>query len=248
MTKLWILSDLHLSHNWVRPEPPAGAEIAVIAGDIVDDGFLADIAARLPTVFIAGNHEFDGHEIGERKATLAKIPHLYFLDNDIAIIAGVRFIGSTLWTDYDRGNPASMEAAARHLSDHHLIRYRASGGAKPTLFTPEHALALHNWALAFLDDAFRIPSAAPTVIVTHHAPSRQSIHARFADAGAINHAFVSNLDYCVRAFGADLWVHGHVHNNFDYRVGQTRVVCNPRGYPGENSEFDPALVVEVSNG
>ena len=44
-----------------------------------------------------------------------------------------------------------------------------------------------------------------------------------------------------------LWIHGHTHESFDYEIGKTRVICNPRGYaPIEiNKEFKPDFNVEV---
>ena len=82
------------------------------------------------------------------------------------------------------------------------------------------------------------------VVVTHHAPSRASVAPRFAGQ-RLNPAFVSGLESLIEAGRPSLWVHGHTHTSFDYRLGKTRVICNPRGYPGENPDFRPGLVVEV---
>jgi Icc-related predicted phosphoesterase len=80
--------------------------------------------------------------------------------------------------------------------------------------------------------------------VTHHAPHPGSLHPRYAN-DLISAAYVSDLTPLIESGKPALWVHGHVHASFDYRVGDTRVICNPNGYGGENAAFDPALVVEV---
>ena len=85
-------------------------------------------------------------------------------------------------------------------------------------------------------------------MITHHAPSRRSIHPRFADS-PLNACFVSDAEHLMGAKRAQLWVHGHTHDSFDYRLNGTRVVCNPRGYSKggvvENAHFDPHFIVEL---
>ena len=84
------------------------------------------------------------------------------------------------------------------------------------------------------------------VVITHHAPSKQSIEARQRES-VLSAAYASNLDEFIETYQPDLWVHGHMHNSSDYKHGKTRVMCNPRGYEGyrPNSLFNPSLVVEV---
>lgn len=243
--KLWILSDLHLDHGGERPEPPAGATVAVIAGDVCNDRYLASLAARLPTVFVAGNHEFYREGYYERVGRLSAIPHLHFLDDDTLTLnlcghAPVRFIGATLWTDYGR-SPLAAEAARRGMNDHRLIKWRKEPWER---FLPSHATKLHDASRWYIEEKLATPFDGPTVVVTHHAPHEGSVHHRFAGQ-LLNHAYYSDLGPLIERGKPALWVHGHVHNVFDYTVGDTRVLCNPRGYPGENPEFNPELVVTV---
>src|SRR5690606_38305588 len=91
------------------------------------------------------------------------------------------------------------------------------------------------------------PFDGRTVVVTHHGPHPGSVHTRYENA-AVNGAFVSDLSSLIKAGRPDLWVHGHVHDTFDYRVGSTRVVANPKGYRNENPLFDPAMVIDVCCG
>lgn len=241
--KLWVVSDLHMDHGGSWLEPPATADVAVIAGDVADDRWLVETANRLPTVFVAGNHEFYGHAVDERRRAIADIPGLIHLDDSSAVVGGTIFIGSTLWTDYGR-DPIAAEAARRGMNDHRRIAWAKKPWER---FLPSHATQLHIASRSYLTAEFKHDATAPIVVITHHAPSAKSIHPRFANGpyAALNRAYYSDLDDLVEASGAALWVHGHVHNNFDYTIGNTRVLCNPRGYPGENAQFDPDMLVTV---
>jgi hypothetical protein len=159
----------------------------------------------------------------------------------------VRFFGTTLWTDFmlfgeGEKRTAAMQAAHRFMRDFRRIRL----GESP--FTPEASAALFARHAAWLAAGLAQPHAGPTVVITHHAPSRKSIHRRFADS-PINACFVSDAEYLIDGRRAGLWIHGHTHDSFDYVVNGTRVLCNPRGYAkdgvNENSLFDANLSVEV---
>lgn len=241
MTKLWIFSDIHADHGRPNLPVPSGADIAVIAGDVVDDAFLADLATKLPVVFVAGNHEHYRHELQFRLRELSAIPGVHHLDNSSVTIDGIRFVGCTLWTNYNGGQPQAMEAASRGLNDHRLIKWRKRPFER---FLPQHALQLHRESVAYLKDALIPFHPEPTVVVTHHAPSVKSVHERY-EGQVLNWAYVSDLEWLVAASGASAWVHGHVHDSFRYQIGETAVICNPHGYPAENPAFDPALLAEV---
>lgn len=234
MTNLWIVSDLHYDHGGDRLEPPASADIAVIAGDAQDDAWLAHIASQLPTVFVAGNHEFYGWDYQERVAALCGIKGLRFLNDSAVEIDGLRIAGATLWTDYGY-SPIAAETARRGMNDHRYIKWSKEPYQR---FLPSHATRMHEASVQYLG------GVEADVIVTHHAPSERSVHSRFVGS-PINRAYYSDMDELVEASGAKVWVHGRVHNNFDYQIGSTRVLCNPKGYPGENASFDPGLVVTV---
>lgn len=247
MTKLWMLSDLHRDHGAFYLEPPPAADVAVIAGDVVSDGFLRRMVAQIPTVFVAGNHEFYRYAYGERMAQLRDILGPALLDNSEVTIAGARFVGCTLWTNYG-GSAAGRDVARRSMTDHRLITWQKTPWQR---FRPEEAAKLHWDSVAYLRSALgdASPRGVPTVVVTHHAPSLRSIHERHHGAGLLNHAYASDLDYLVEGSGAAVWVHGHVHDAFDYTIGETRVICNPHGYPHEvgSNGWRPDLIVEVGN-
>ena len=144
-------------------------------------------------------------------------------------------------------NTEAMAQAQQFMRD--FSRIRAGGEDGGALFTPQHAAELFDANARWLARELAQPFAGPTVVVTHHAPSPHSIHPRFAGS-PINAAFVSDAQALVEGSGARLWVHGHTHDSFDYRLHSTRVLCNPRGYAKdgqvENARFNPHLVVEVA--
>ena len=266
--KLHILSDLH--NEFVPFDPPkVNADIVVLAGDI-DVGINGLVWATKAfsgrdVIYLAGNHEYYGGHLSKvaisLRETAVAAPHLYYLDNDEVVIGGVRFLGSTLWTDFRLfgGNLVSigraLSEASERLSDFNRnIRYGSTG-----FFTPSQSAQLHLTSVNWLERKLAESFDGPTVVVTHHCPGWGSVHGRFND-DLLTASFASDLD---RLMGPPilLWVHGHTHNSFDYSVRGTRVICNPRGYSYihenlsehdgrrlahcENMGFNPRLVVEV---
>lgn len=255
--KLHILSDLHLEFDRDQPWQPVrdlDFDVLVLAGDICVHTHGLDWAIRnypdKPVIYVIGNHEYYGAELhGLHREIMARAASarsegfdVHVLDNEAIEIGGERFLGSTLWTDYQlfgRGSEMgfAMNEARRYMNDHTVIRC-----APLPHFTPAQALDLHILARSWLTHELNKPFAGKTVVVTHHLPSRRSVAPRFAHQ-VLSAAFASDLDRLVEQ--ADLWIHGHTHDNFDYRLGKCRVVCNPRGYPGENHAFRADWVVVV---
>ena len=266
--KLQFASDLHLdtlSRHHPRQlvvEPAPDADLLVLAGDIsagpqAIEGF-ADWP--VPVLFVPGNHEYYERERHATRRELAEAAaatrgRVTLLDDAMCVVDGVRFIGSTLWTDYALDGPDQVAAcqlrALQRAADHRLIREHDA------VFLPADALAQHQVSRAWLTSQLALPHDGPTVVVTHHGCHPKSVHARFA-GNPINGAFISDLTAMLGPRErVALWIHGHVHNSFDYAVNGTRVVVNPRGYAlnryepswpllqWENPEFDPRRVVEV---
>lgn len=256
--RLHIFSDLHIDFNQSMAshklvDDTTEADAAIVAGD-TRHGLAAGLKylrkrfpAPKPLIVIAGNHEFYGSDRAtELTAGRMAAAHLdiHFLENETVVLGGVRFLGATLWTDYDfwgeETRDVAMDAARIGLNDHRLI---AAAPGSPMAFQPEVARNLHVASRRFLKLTLQQPFPGPTVVVTHHLPHEKSLNRRFA-ADPLTAAFVSDLSELI-AFQPELWVHGHTHTSFDYRVGLTRVLCNPRGYGTENGAYDPGLVVEV---
>ena len=249
--KLLVLSDLH--NEFVEFKPvDTGADVVVLAGDI-DHGDKGILWARRiwpdrKIVYVIGNHEYYRRDFAETLALLrqsASDQGVLLLEDNETVIAGVRFLGATLWTDFEyfgaENRSEAISVGQRLLNDFKLIQFGQQGP-----FTAELSIDLHKRSLAWLTARLEEPFEGQTVVVTHHLPSSKSVPERFRGT-PLSSCFVSNLDYL---FGKmDLWIHGHTHDSFDYVANGTHVVCNPRGYissrGAENAAFDPAKVVEI---
>lgn len=282
--KLHILSDLHNEFVPHQPdtEAVAAADVIVLAGDI-DVGIKGLIWAREAftdheIVYVAGNHEFYNHHWNQLLVDMrskAETLGVHFLENQAVTIGEVRFLGATLWTDYDyfgRGKrQAFMREAEEKLNDFRLIKAQtiqpervgailgtADGKKGPVRWTRKltavHTLERHQESMAWLRDELPRGDPEKTVVVTHHFPHKNSCAPRWANEPltAIYGSHVPNE--LLRS--ASLWIHGHTHDSCNYRIGDSkrsvRVVCNPRGYPVgwlknefENASFDHCLLVEI---
>lgn len=239
--RIQVASDLHLE---LLPEdlgagllvdPHPDAELLILAGDI-HTGVEAIRYFRnwpVPVLYVPGNHEFYGQtweDVRERLREATAGTSIQILDNDAQVIGGVRFLGTTLWTDFaiDRARPApsAMELAGTYLKDFFEIHTR-SAEAPNGLITPAMILADHMASRAWLEGQLRSEFVGKTVVITHHAPHRLSVHRKYV-GHPLTPAFVSDLSDLMHR--TDLWIHGHAHDSFDYQVGRCRVVSNPAGY------------------
>ena len=252
--KLNVLSDLHLSLGAFEI-PRNDADVVILAGDLARPREAISWACGFskPVLFVPGNHEFYGGSIAGGADELKRLcagTNIRLLDQGEVIIDGVRFLGTTLWTDFmlfGEGDErrAAMREALRFMRDFSRIRI---GAAAEAPFTPDTSAALFKVQAGWLERKLSEAHAGPTVVITHHAPSRKSIHPRFSDS-LRNACFVSDAERLVDGGRSCLWVHGHTHDSFDYFLNGTRVVCNPRGYAkdgvNENPLFDPNFLVEI---
>ncbi len=258
--RLLILSDLHRElwreHAPVINPVHSQPDVVILAGDIHTGAHAVEWAVKtfegLPVLYVHGNHESYGknledvqHDIGI--ACLAS-GHVRFLNCTEFILGNVRFLGTTLWTDFKLFGEAERMNAMREteevIADYRRIRLASQGYRKLRATDTAQFHARHrSWLQEKLDEPFD----GKTVVVTHMAPSMQSVAERYA-SDIVSAAFASRLDNLVEK--ADVWIHGHMHDSFDYRIGKCRVVCNPCGYMTrgggtENSAFDPNFVVVV---
>jgi len=237
--KLQIVSDLHLEEHPMAPLQPS-ADVLVVAGDTEDDSerfghWLETLRPDVPVVAVLGNHEFDHKVFSDvlpafREAA-APFKHVHLLEQERVDLGGVTFLGANLWTDMRGGQDAA--AVAR------VLKYFDMRGV-----TVDDLMALHKEGVEWLDREYP-RDAGKVVVVTHTAPSFRSQHPRF-EGSPLNGFFASDLDVLVERLHPQLWIHGHMHDPVDYFIGDTRVVSNPRGYAGENPNWDPrALVLDV---
>ncbi len=252
--KLNILLDLHLGFG-AMDWPVNDADVVVLAGDISRPREAVAWALKFdkPVIYVPGNHEFYGSSIDGALEELQRFcsgTQVHILDNHEFVMGGVRFLGTTLWTDFElfddpQQRTAAKAEAQRFMRDFSRIRARESSAE---IFTPDDSVSLFKRHVAWLESRLTTVHAGPTVVITHHAPSRQSIHPRFAGS-LLNASFVSDAAHLLGANRVSLWIHGHTHDSFDYQANGTRVVCNPRGYArggvNENPRFDANFIVEV---
>ena len=200
-------------------------------------------------VYVMGNHEhYSGRWERTESVLREELRDLYnvrLLEQERLDIDGVTFLGASLWTDFNGGDPLSMLSARDVMSDYRAISDLSSGQYRK--LAPQVTYAKHLETRAWLRHMLS-ENKGPTVVVTHHAPSTQSIHPRYISQGLMNGMFVSNCeDIIMDNPHVIMWTHGHVHDSWDYKIGDTRIVCNPHGYPGERKKdmFDPGMMVEI---
>lgn len=258
-----LASDLHLEFIEKKfpgeriIEPAPGADLLVLAGD-VHNGIKAVAAFAdwpVPVLYLPGNHEFYGQSWEQSRADLRMAcagSNIMFMDNDRFEFEGVRFLGCTMWTDFRLDGfkqSQCMAAVEEALNDYQVIRTQEG------TLRARDTLVDHEQSRRWLERELATPFTGKTVVVTHHGPHPLSIHPRHL-GDRVNAGFVCDLTPLVRL--ADLWLHGHVHDSFDYQVEGCRVVANPAGYikklnsgpkPSEfdfeNPDFNRSLVLEL---
>ena len=245
--KILPYSDIHLERsNFYAAE--VDADVVILAGDI-DAGlggveFANEVAEKYGhVIYVAGNHEYYFQDLTEHQKRMrgTAAPNVHVLENDSVVVDGVRFLGCTLWTDFNLYNDivTAMAEARKRMADFRFIRHRNRN------LTPEDTVGFHEESKAWLAEQLAQPHEGPTVVVTHHAPSSigTAPHHR---GDVLTPAFCNGMTSFVDESDAALWIHGHTHYCLDTRIGNTRVVSNQRGYSREGVQgFKHELVIEV---
>jgi Icc-related predicted phosphoesterase len=255
MATIWSISDLHVNVAQFTISVPSDADVLVLAGDVGEgwgqtlrwlEANRADL--DLPIILVAGNHELYGHELEEDFAEQLKQMGVDLLRPECPIVvARTRFVGGTLWTDY--AVAGDVEASLWWAKQSYPDFWNIDVGRRR--LRPRDLLEVHRRELAQIEQLLSVPFGGSTVVVTHHAPHPLSL-AQSNVRGPADGSWASDLTAMIETYRPALWIHGHVHESRDYRVGDTRIICNPRGYaslvPTEtagNPSFVPDLVVEV---
>lgn len=246
------LSDLHLESQNLGMALPKG-DVLIIAGDLcharcldpaLTDRYSIEQRGRAMRVIdeavrkfarvllIAGNHEhYDG--VFEDTASLLRrhLPGVTVLDDEAVEIDGVRFYGSTLWTDLGGRSEAEVTALRKGMGEYFFVKTRTCGPDQPLAkLRPADTHRAHQAAWKRLREAVTAEPHRPTVVITHHAPSGLGLNPRFAES-PLNPAYASNLDDEIATFEyVPVWVHGHTHIARTYRIGNTVVRSNALGF------------------
>lgn len=263
--KVTVVSDLHLEFDpeFVLENP--GSDTLILSGDIlvvnyfkrsVDSPyhsvainfarFIEDVCSKWKNViYVVGNHEFyHGYidvELDFLKNFFSHIPNLHILENGFVEIDDVLFVGSTLWFDGNKRNPTTLHMLNHMMNDFRIIQWQKQNYRK---FRPEDAVSKHEDAVAFIKNAIE-GYDGKIVVCTHHSPCHGSIAAKYKHEMHMNGGYHSDLSNLILDSGISLWTHGHTHDTFKYMLGDTQIVCNPKGYRNENPFFNPSLVIDV---
>jgi DNA repair exonuclease SbcCD nuclease subunit len=202
-------------------------------------------------IYIAGNHEFYNGKfyagIDYLREECAKYPNIYFLECDTKVIDDVTFIGGTLWTDMNKGDPLTMHAIEGMMNDFRIIKNDKRNYAP---MSARDVAGRHARTLQYFRSVLAEQHDKKFVVVGHHSPSFQSAHEMYKHETLMNGGYHSDLsEFILDHPQIKLWTHGHTHHPFDYVIGETRVVCNPRGYENdgysEDTGWNPNIVLEV---
>lgn len=264
--KIQIVSDLHLEFCDIFIKNAGDTDVLILSGDILvieklikpEAGklmldFLKRVCFQFPhVIYVAGNHEFYSSGkfykgVEDLRAVCSQFTNLHFLERDTVTINDVLFVGGTLWTDCNKYDPLTMMHLEQMMNDYRATRNDRAGFIPiKTADTCERHKLTRDYIMQVLD----MNQDKKCVVVTHHTPSFGSMHPMYAHDTLMNGGYHSELsEYILDRPQIKLWTHGHTHHAFDYMIGSTRVICNPRGYESsgwiEQTGWDPNKIVEV---
>jgi len=272
MTNITIANDLHLEFGAIEIKNTSKADVLILSGDIIvaDDisltnnvkyshryictkryrEFFEQVSSEFKhVIYVAGNHEFYNGKweksIADIREFIVNFPNIHFLEREMVELDGVVYMGGTLWTDMNKGDPLTLHATQDMMTDFSIIRNDAFGHRK---LRPSDTVIRHKKTLEYFKFIAQEHKDKKIVMVVHHAPHQKSINEKYISEYLMNGAYASNLsDFILDHPQIKLVTHGHMHDSSDYMIGDTRVICNPRGYVGEilNPEFFPNFTVEI---
>lgn len=217
--------------------------------------FFQECCLRFPhVIYIMGNHEHYHGDYADTVTTLRNrlgyLYNLHILDKQMVQLGGVSFIGGTLWTDMNKEDPMTLHAISGLMNDFRCVE----NGNKPVRsltgqdgeqyqykarFTPEDAVVDHRAMLEYIRLMIEGKFDQKFVVVGHHSPSKLSTKPQYEGEVIMNGGYSSDLsEFILDHPQIKLWTHGHTHHKFDYMIGSTRIVCNPRGYINYEPEAD----------
>ena len=273
--KIRTASDIHLEFGyWEFPPLPEDKDtVCVLAGDVLVSGnkspafygFLQTTCEQFKDViYIMGNHD---HWRSSIVRTIPKIErnmirlhgevpaNLHMVNDETVVIDDVAFICSTLWTDYGKEDQVMMWDAGNGgmdgkglMTDFKRIRFGSEGDPYKCKLRPVHTVAMHMRAKEYIFPEIVVQKelGRKTIVVTHHAPSLQSLNDYFRNDKMYG-AYASELGWDIADAEPAIWIHGHIHDSLDYMIHNTQILCNPRGYYSDmlNPAFNPEFILEI---
>jgi Icc-related predicted phosphoesterase len=231
-----------------------------LLGDNGHEGKRLDRAARFfneevtkyrHCIYVMGNHE---HYHGKFHKTwheiVAEMPNnVHVLEQEVVEIDGIMFMGATLWTNCNRGDPMTVNHLNWGMNDYHAITYLDAPRSVYRKLHPTDTGLVHRKTMEYFKLMVSEHRDKQFVICTHHAPTFQSVHEHYRHDTLMNGGYASDLsEFILDNENVLFWTHGHMHDPSDYMVGQCRVICNPRGYYGHEQqaqEFDPTVGFDI---
>ena len=269
--KISLCSDLHLEFGYQELE---GGDILILAGDVCEyrtlskqfhstkvlpytpgkmnayDFFYHECAKYKQVFYVLGNHEFYHHRFDKTYTDLKAIlpANVTVLENEIVEYEGVMFLGATLWTDMNKGDPITVHSVKSFMNDYKVVQNFYAEKNLYYKLTPEVTIAAHRYSKQYFKLMLAEHRDKPFVVITHMAPSFASVNEKYIRDTTMNGGYASEMsEFILDNENIKVWVHGHMHDPVDYMIGNTRVLSNPRGYVGheDTSGFDPDLTFEV---
>jgi Icc-related predicted phosphoesterase len=250
-----------------------GGDVLILAGDICEakelskefhstkaldrkpgafpcyDFFHYEVPKYKKVFYVMGNHEHYRGRFDKTKALLESMmpPNVTILENEVVEYEGVMFMGATLWTNLNNGDSLTMYHIKNMMNDYKVIQFHDTVKNVYHKLPPEVTFKTHVHSMQYFREMLSIHRDKPFVVITHHAPSFMSTPARFKHEHTMNGGYASDLsEDILDNENIRVWVHGHMHDPVDYKIGETRVLSNPRGYvPYEGDDFLPGFYFEV---
>jgi len=202
--------------------------------------FFEEECAKYRAVFmVMGNHEHYGFQYQKTYDHIKEqLPdNVHLLENECRELDGVLFVGATLWTDMNRGDELTLFHMKSMMNDYRQITMFNEAKSAYHRLQPERTMADHHRSRDYIRQILEENRAngrrLPVVVMTHHAPSKASTKPRYLNDTIMNGGYSSDLSELILDNPEiKVWTHGHTHDQFDYMIGSTRIMCNPRGYKG----------------
>lgn len=245
---------------WTPPRLPTDKEtILILAGDIwhakkpfsyMNFSWFKKISSQFHSIIVVlGNHDFWGgnlqleYEHYLKNISIQELQNVYLLQDNTIIIGKNKFVGGTLWTNYDNANPGVMNLGESLMNDFRYIK----NGKTFSKLRATHILGSHSKTARYIEENAKKDYKEQNLwVITHHLPSFKSVplHFQEEDNYAENSLYASNLE---NLMNDDIiaWVHGHSHMQAYYSIGQTKIIANPRGYKNEDTNYDPYLLLDL---